>query len=85
MGMNFVIEMQIDPAPLDARAERTATKSMVMPRFIMPALLALLAWPAMAQPAKETNTASAGKPNIVFIFADDWGWGRASVCEDAEY
>ena len=78
MGMNFVIEMQIDPAPLDARAERTAMKSMVMQRFIMPALLALLAGPAMAQPAKETNTASAGKPNIVFIFADDWGWGDLS-------
>ena len=59
MGMNFVIEMQMGPAPLDARAERTAMKSMVMQRFIIPALLALLAGPAMAQPAKETNTASA--------------------------
>ncbi len=65
MGMNFVIEMQMGPAPLDARAERTDMKSMVMQRFIMPALLALLAWPAMAQPAKETNTASAVKPKQI--------------------
>jgi N-acetylgalactosamine-6-sulfatase len=26
----------------------------------------------------------AGKPNIVFIFADDWGWGDLS-CHGAEH
>ena len=49
-------------------------------------LAALLLAPLAALQA--ADPAAASKPNIVFIFADDWGWGfvvpRAFVAEDAE-
>jgi arylsulfatase A-like enzyme len=39
-------------------------------------LITLLATPLAALRADETATAT--KPNIVFIYADDWGWGDLS-------
>src|ERR1041384_7116801 len=34
--------------------------------------------PILALAAFSTPLIAAGKPNIVFIFADDWGWGDLS-------
>ncbi|MCB1092758.1 MAG: sulfatase-like hydrolase/transferase, partial [Verrucomicrobiae bacterium] len=46
-----------------------------MTRLVIPFLTAtLLAFGAAAKAA----TADSAKPNIVFIFADDWGWGDLS-------
>ena len=35
----------------------------------------LLIGTALGTPATFAASASAARPNIVFIFADDWGWG----------
>jgi N-acetylgalactosamine-6-sulfatase len=51
---------------------------MKTPFFTLAALLlAPLAAPHAAQPVKPP-VVSPSKPNIVFIFADDWGWGDLS-------
>ncbi len=46
-------------------------------RPILPLLAALLLASPVTLPAADAP-AKAGKPNIVFIYADDWGWGDLS-------
>ncbi len=51
----------------------------------MKPILLLLTALMIAQPASlHATDASFAKPNIVFIFADDWGWGDLS-CHDHPY
>jgi len=43
---------------------------------LLPALLLLAT--ALGAPAAPAASSTASRPNIVFIFADDWGWGDLS-------
>ena len=46
-------------------------------RPILTLLAALLLAPLVAWPAADASTKRT-KPNIIFIYADDWGWGDLS-------
>ncbi len=52
---------------------------MKYPLLLLPALVSVVCWFAALPDA-----VAAGRPNIVFIFADDWGWGDLG-CHEHPY
>ena len=48
---------------------------MIQPVTVLTAILLLSAFAKAAPKADVIKAANTAKPNIVFIFADDWGWG----------